>query len=61
MFSPEVKKFLTFRSELITLLDNSFSVIQEDYDKCYLDGDPKIVADKIIDLIEKFEEEKDEN
>ncbi|MDF2736177.1 MAG: hypothetical protein K0S93_33 [Nitrososphaeraceae archaeon] len=58
MISPEVKKFLAFRNELITLLDNSFSVMQDDYDSCYLEGDSTKVADKIISLIEKFDNDK---
>ena len=56
MITEEVKKFLSFRSKLITLLDDSFCVVQEDYDKCYLEGDTTQVADKIIGLVQKYED-----
>jgi hypothetical protein len=55
MINQEVKKFIEFRKELINLLENSFDVVQTDYDVCELEGDPKAVADLIIDLIEKYE------
>ena len=62
MISPEVKKFLTFRNKLIELLDGSFSVCVDEYDSSYLSGDSKEVADRVIKLIEEYEEnEKAEN
>jgi hypothetical protein len=32
--------------------------MQDDYDSCYLEGDSTKVADKIISLIEKFDNDK---
>jgi hypothetical protein len=56
LISPEVKKFLNFRNKLIELLDNSFDVYIDENDSSCLSGDSKEVADRIIKLIEEYED-----
>ena len=60
MISPEINKFLNFRNKLIELLDNSFSVYVDEYDSSQLSGDSTEVADKVIELIKKYEEDNHE-
>jgi len=60
LISPEIKKFLTFRNELISLIGGSFDVMIDEYDSYQLQGDPTEVADKVIELIKKYEEDNHE-
>jgi len=60
LISPEINKFLNFRNKLIELLDNSFSVYVDEYDSSQLSGDSTEVADKVIELIKKYEEDNHE-